>query len=98
MGRDGEIWDAVLRQAFGQYEKCGDSGFDCYSAQTLAKEVYLDSDTDAAVTALDAAVAANDIVFVKGSLGSDAWRVAAVLLQRLDAEHPTNRKGDSYAA
>lgn len=49
VGRDGEIWDAVLRQAFGQYEKCGDSGFDCYSAQTLAKEVYLDSDTDAAV-------------------------------------------------
>ena len=49
VGRDGEIWDAVLRQAFGQYAKCGDSGFDCYSAQTLAKEVYLDSDTDVAV-------------------------------------------------
>jgi tRNA A37 threonylcarbamoyladenosine biosynthesis protein TsaE len=56
------------------------------------------SDTDAAVTALDAAVAANDIVFIKGSLGSGAWRVAAVLLQRLDAEQPTNRKGDYYAA
>ncbi|WFL76450.1 amidohydrolase family protein [Altererythrobacter arenosus] len=49
VGRDGEIWDAVLRQAFGQYAKCGESGFDCYSAQTLAKEVYLDSDTDVAV-------------------------------------------------
>lgn len=55
-------------------------------------------DTDAAVTALDAAVAANDIVFIKGSLGSGAWRVAAVLLQRLDAEQPISRKGDSYAA
>lgn len=49
VGRDGEIWDAVLRQAFGQYAKCGDTGFDCYSAHTLAKEVYLDSDTDVAV-------------------------------------------------
>ena len=48
-GRDGEIWEAVLKQAFGQYEKCGSTGFDCYSAQTLAKEVYLDSDTDVAV-------------------------------------------------
>ena len=56
------------------------------------------SDTDAAVTALDAAVAANDIVFIKGSFGSGAWRVAAMLLERLDAEQPTNRKGDSYAA
>ncbi len=49
VGREGEIWDAVLRQAFGQYAKCGGSGYECYSAQTLAKEVYLDSDTDVAV-------------------------------------------------
>lgn len=49
VGHDGEIWDAVLKQAFGQYAKCGNNGFDCYSAQTLAKEVYLDSDTDVAV-------------------------------------------------
>lgn len=49
VGREGEIWDAVLRQAFGQYAKCNDDGFECYSAQTLAKEVYLDSDTDVAV-------------------------------------------------
>ena len=48
-GKDGQIWDQVLRQAFGQYQKCGASGYDCYSAQTLAKEVFLDSDTDAAV-------------------------------------------------
>lgn len=49
VGREGEIWNAVLTQAFGQYAKCGESGYDCYSAQTLAKEVFLDSDTDAAV-------------------------------------------------
>ncbi|MBX7540076.1 amidohydrolase family protein [Qipengyuania sphaerica] len=49
VGQDGEIWNAVLTQAFGQYQKCGASGYDCYSAQTLAKEVFLDSDTDAAV-------------------------------------------------
>ncbi|MBX7527392.1 amidohydrolase family protein [Qipengyuania vesicularis] len=49
VGQEGEIWNAVLTQAFGQYAKCGESGYDCYSAQTLAKEVFLDSDTDAAV-------------------------------------------------
>ena len=49
VGKDGQIWDAVLKRAFGQYAKCGTSGYDCYSAQTLAKEVFLDSDTDAAV-------------------------------------------------
>jgi uncharacterized protein len=49
VGREGEIWDAVLRRAFGQYAKCGGEGYECYSAQTLAKEVYLDSDTDVAV-------------------------------------------------
>lgn len=49
VGREGEVWDAVLRQAFGQYAKCDGEGFECYSAQTLAKEVFLDSDTNAAV-------------------------------------------------
>lgn len=49
VGREGEIWDAVLKRAFGQYAKCGEGEYDCYSAQTLAKEVYLDSDTDIAV-------------------------------------------------
>ncbi|MBD2841235.1 amidohydrolase family protein [Erythrobacter rubeus] len=48
-GKDGQIWDQVLRRAFGQYAKCDGDGFECYSAQTLAKEVYLDSDTDVAV-------------------------------------------------
>jgi len=48
-GKDGEIWERNLTQAFGQASKCSDGGFDCYSAQALAKEVYLDSDTDVAV-------------------------------------------------
>lgn len=48
-GRDGAIWQAALTQAFGQAQKCEEGSYDCYSAQTLAKEVYLDSDTDVAV-------------------------------------------------
>ena len=51
------------------------------------------SDTDLAVTAIDAAVAANDIVFIKGSLGSGAWRVASVVLQRLDLNGPQIARG-----
>lgn len=48
-GRDGEIWQRALSLAFGQSSKCADGSYDCYSAQTLAREVFLDSDTDAAV-------------------------------------------------
>ncbi len=48
-GRDGEIWEAALSRAFGQSTQCSDGSYDCYSAQTLAREVFLDSDTDAAV-------------------------------------------------
>ena len=48
-GKDGEIWKRALQRAFPQAGKCEGGGYECYSAQTLAKEVYLDSDTDAAV-------------------------------------------------
>ena len=66
-----------------------------------AEEIFVDVRGTAgrdAAAALDAAVAANDIVFIKGSLGSGAWCIAAVLLQRLDVEQPTSRKGGSHAA
>lgn len=48
-GPDGERWRRALSQAFGQAEKCKAGEFDCYSAQSLVKEVFLDSDTDAGV-------------------------------------------------
>ena len=48
-GRTGEMWKTTLERVFGQASKCTGGNFDCYSAQMLAKEVFLDSDTDAAV-------------------------------------------------
>ena len=48
-GPDGQVWLSALRNVFSQREKCATDSFDCYSAQTLAKEVFLDSDTDAGV-------------------------------------------------
>jgi predicted TIM-barrel fold metal-dependent hydrolase len=48
-GRDGEQWRAALAQAFPQGGKCRAGEFDCYSARSLVKEVFLDSDTDAGV-------------------------------------------------
>ena len=48
-GPDGERWRRALTQAFGQAEKCKAGEYDCYSAQSLVKEVFLDSDTDAGV-------------------------------------------------
>ncbi|MGE0715540.1 MAG: amidohydrolase family protein, partial [Alphaproteobacteria bacterium] len=48
-GPDGERWARTLTQLFGQRAKCTSGQFDCYSAEQLVKEVFLDSDTDAAV-------------------------------------------------
>ncbi|MGR6035535.1 MAG: amidohydrolase family protein [Candidatus Nitrosoglobus sp.] len=53
-GKDGELWIKNLTKVFGQAPKCsGETArkdrFDCYSAQQLVKEVFLDSETDIAV-------------------------------------------------
>jgi predicted TIM-barrel fold metal-dependent hydrolase len=48
-GAAGEQWRAALGQAFPQAVKCTTGEYDCYSAQALVKEVFLDSDTDAGV-------------------------------------------------
>jgi predicted TIM-barrel fold metal-dependent hydrolase len=48
-GADGKRWERVLNQVFAQRRKCDTGGYDCYSAQQLVKEVFLDSDTDVAV-------------------------------------------------
>lgn len=81
-GADGQRWARTLRQVFGQASKCTGGGFDCYSAQTLAREVFLDSDTDAAVvsalwgqpnpTPLDYADEARGIVAAIGGEGARA--------------------------
>jgi predicted TIM-barrel fold metal-dependent hydrolase len=48
-GAAGEQWRAALGQAFPQRAKCKAGDYDCYSAEALVKEVFLDSDTDAGV-------------------------------------------------
>ena len=48
-GEAGEQWRAALGQAFAQARKCKAGEFECYSARSLVKEVFLDSDTDAGV-------------------------------------------------
>ena len=48
-GADGRRWEQVLSQVFAQRRKCQGGDFDCYSAEQLVKEVFLDSDTDVAV-------------------------------------------------
>ena len=81
-GADGQRWARTLRQVFGQASKCSTDSFDCYSAQTLAREVFLDSDTDAAVvsalwgqpnpTPVDYADEAREIVASIGGEGARA--------------------------
>ena len=48
-GPAGEQWRGALIQAFPQRSKCAAGEYDCYSADALVKEVFLDSDTDAGV-------------------------------------------------
>ena len=49
VGEAGEQWRAALGQAFPQRDKCKAGEYDCYSAEALVKEVFVDSDTDAGV-------------------------------------------------
>ncbi|SER44899.1 hypothetical protein SAMN05421690_102734 [Nitrosomonas sp. Nm51] len=48
-GKSGKRWMTVLNQIFGQRRKCATGQFDCYSAEQMIKEVFLDSDTDVSV-------------------------------------------------
>ena len=48
-GASGERWARVLQQVFPQRHKCAEDAYACYSAEQLIKEVFLDSDTTAAV-------------------------------------------------
>lgn len=48
-GESGRKWRYVLNQVFGQRRKCAEGSFDCYSAEQMIKEVFLDSDTDVSV-------------------------------------------------
>ena len=77
-GADGQRWTRTLTQVFGQNAKCTGGSFDCYSAEQLVKEVFLDSDTDVAVvsalwgapgsnpTPVDYAAEARDMVAAMG--------------------------------
>jgi predicted TIM-barrel fold metal-dependent hydrolase len=77
-GADGQRWTRTLTQVFGQNAKCTGGSFDCYSAEQLVKEVFLDSDTDIAVvsalwgapgsnpTPVDYAAEARDLVAAMG--------------------------------
>ncbi len=49
LGEDGELWTKVLTEVFGQASKCSEESFECYSAQQMIKEVFLDSDTNVGV-------------------------------------------------
>ena len=94
-GADGQRWARSLRQVFGQAAKCSNDSFDCYSAQTLAREVFLDSDTDAAVvsalwgqpnpTPLDYADEARQIVAAIGGEGARALVHGGVFPQEAGA-------------
>lgn len=90
-GPDGERWSMVLQRVFGQASKCETGSFDCYSAQMLAKEVFLDSDTDAAVisalwgqpnpTPIDYAAEARGIIEAIGGEGARGMIHAGVFPQ-----------------
>lgn len=48
-GVDGKRWMRNLTEVFGQASACAYDQLECYSAQQMIKEVFLDSDTDLVV-------------------------------------------------
>ncbi len=48
-GKDGKRWMRNLTEVFGQASECEYDQLQCYSAQQMIKEVFLDSDTSVAV-------------------------------------------------
>jgi len=48
-GADGERWARVLSEVFPRRRQCEGDTYSCYSAEQLIKDVFLDSDTTAAV-------------------------------------------------
>ena len=105
-GADGERWARSLRQVFGQAAKCSNDSFDCYSAQTLAREVFLDSDTDAAVvsalwgqpnpTPIDYANEAREIVAAIGGEGARALIHGGVFPQEAGAIEAMGEMAERY--
>jgi len=105
-GPDGQRWARSLRQVFGQAAKCSDDSFDCYSAQTLAREVFLDSDTDAAVvsalwgqpnpTPIDYASEAREIVASIGGEGARAYIHGGVFPQEPGAIEAMDEMAQRY--
>ncbi len=105
-GADGERWSRTLQRVFGQASKCTSGSFDCYSAEMLAKEVFLDSDTDVAVvsalwgqpnpTPVEYAHEARDIVAAIGGEGARALIHGGVFPQEAGAIEAMDEMAERY--
>lgn len=105
-GTAGERWRRNLTQVFGQASKCGEGEYDCFNAQMLAKEVFLDSDTDVAVvsalwgepspTPIEYAAEAREIVAAIGGEGARALIHGGVFPQEPGQIESMDEKAERY--
>lgn len=105
-GRDGEIWTRTLRSVFQQAPRCSTGTFDCYSAETLAREVFIDSDTDVAVVSalwgspspipVEYAAEARDVVAAIGGEGARALIHGGVFPQEPGELESMDEKAQRY--
>ena len=105
-GRDGEIWTRTLQAVFQQAPKCTNGTFDCYSAEMLAREVFLESDTDAAVVSalwgspspipVEYAAEARDVVAAIGGEGARAMIHGGVFPQEPGEIASMDEKAQRY--
>jgi len=105
-GQAGAIWRRTLEQVFGQAAKCDAGSLDCYSAQALAREVFLESDTDVAVvsalwgdsnpTPVDYAAEAREIVRSIGGEGARALIHGGVFPQEAGAIEKMDEMVERY--
>lgn len=107
-GPDGERWRRNLTEVFPQAADCENGSFECFSAQVLAREVYLDSDTDVAVvsalwgaqgsnpTPVGYAAEAREIVAALGGEGARALIHGGVLPNEPGELEAMDEKAERY--
>ena len=92
------VIDAVNRLAPRLVIGLGSAMHDALNKINPAITTHAAASTDDAMNAFDHGVKPDDVIFIKGSLGSGSWRVCERILAALRELSPHHDGGDSHAA
>jgi len=92
------VIDAVNRLAPRLVIGLGSAMHDALNKINPAITTHAAASTDDAMNAFDHGVKPDDVIFIKGSLGSGSWRVCERILAALRESSPHHDGGNSHAA